>query len=84
MEGLEIFREAFEAYSENYVIIGGTACDIAMTGTAVLMGLYSDILCRINRETGFCLQIVSKSPFFVILLPVSLFVNELHYFFFKI
>ena len=35
MEGLEKFRKAFEAYSENYVIIGGTACDIAMTGTAV-------------------------------------------------
>ena len=35
MEGLEKFREAFEAYSENYVIIGGTACEIAMTGTAV-------------------------------------------------
>ena len=35
MEGLEKFRGAFEAYSENYVIIGGTACDIAMTGTAV-------------------------------------------------
>ena len=35
MEGLEKFREAFRAYSENYVIIGGTACDIAMTGTAV-------------------------------------------------
>lgn len=35
MEGLEKFHEAFEAYSENYVIIGGTACDITMTGTAV-------------------------------------------------
>ena len=35
MEGLEKFREAFEAYSENYVIIGGTACEIAMTGTTV-------------------------------------------------
>ena len=35
MEGLEKFREAFEAYYENYVIIGGTACDIAMTGTVV-------------------------------------------------
>ena len=35
MEGLEKFREAFEAYSENYVIIGGMACDIAMTGTTV-------------------------------------------------
>jgi len=35
MEGLEKFREAFERYSENYVIIGGTACEIAMTSTAV-------------------------------------------------
>ena len=35
MEGLEKFREAFEGYCDNYVIIGGTACDIAMTGTIV-------------------------------------------------
>lgn len=35
MEGLEKFREAFEAYSDNYVIIGGTACDITMTGTVM-------------------------------------------------
>ena len=27
MEGLDKFREAFEAYSDNYVIIGGTACN---------------------------------------------------------
>lgn len=35
MEGLEKFREAFAEFSDNYVIIGGTACDIAMTGTVV-------------------------------------------------
>lgn len=35
MEGLDKFKEAFEAYSDNYVIIGGTACDITMAGTAV-------------------------------------------------
>lgn len=35
MEGLEKFREAFEAYSDKYVIIGGTACDITMTGTVM-------------------------------------------------
>lgn len=35
MEGLERFREAFEAYSDNYVIIGGTACEMVMSGTAV-------------------------------------------------
>ena len=35
MEGLEKFREAFADFSDNYVVIGGTACDIAMTGTTV-------------------------------------------------
>ena len=35
MEGLDKFKEAFEAYSDNYVVIGGTACDITMTGTTV-------------------------------------------------
>lgn len=35
MEGLDKFKEAFEAYSDNYVIIGGTACEIAMAGTVV-------------------------------------------------
>lgn len=35
MEGLEKFREAFAEFPDNYVVIGGTACDIAMTGTAV-------------------------------------------------
>lgn len=35
MEGLKKFREAFEAYSDNYVIIGGTACEITMQGTVV-------------------------------------------------
>ncbi len=35
MEGLDKFREAFEAYSDNYIIIGGTACDFTMAGTVV-------------------------------------------------
>lgn len=35
MVGLEKFKEAFADFSDNYVIIGGTACDIAMTGTVV-------------------------------------------------
>ncbi len=35
MEGLDKFREAFADYKDNYVIIGGTACDIVMTGTVV-------------------------------------------------
>ena len=43
MEGLEKFREAFEAFSDNYVIIGGTACDITMTGTVVRPRVTHDI-----------------------------------------
>jgi predicted nucleotidyltransferase len=35
MVGLNKFREAFADYKDNYVIIGGTACDIVMTGTVV-------------------------------------------------
>ena len=35
MEGLEKIQEAFAEFSDNYVIIGGTACEITMTGTAV-------------------------------------------------
>ena len=35
MDGLDKFREAFAEYSENYVVIGGAACDITMTNTVV-------------------------------------------------
>ena len=28
VKGLDVFKKYFEAYSDNYVIIGGTACDI--------------------------------------------------------
>lgn len=35
MVGLDKFKEVFSQYSDNYVIIGGTACEIVMTGTAM-------------------------------------------------
>ena len=35
MVGLDKFKETFSDFSDNYVIIGGTACDIVMTGTVV-------------------------------------------------
>lgn len=35
MDGLTKFREAFAEYSDNYVIIGGTACSIVMERTSV-------------------------------------------------
>ena len=33
VRGLGIFKKYFEAYPDNYVIIGGTACDIIVTAT---------------------------------------------------
>ena len=50
MEGLDKFREAFKDFSDNYVIIGGTACDITMTGTEVRARATHDIdmNCRAN------------------------------------
>lgn len=33
VRGLEKFREHFEGFNDNYVIIGGTACDMALTGS---------------------------------------------------
>ena len=35
VKGIEKFREAFSAFSENYVIIGGTACDAVLSKTMV-------------------------------------------------
>lgn len=35
MDGLTTFRKAFAEYSDNYVVIGGTACRIVMEGTIV-------------------------------------------------
>lgn len=43
MEGLNKFREAFEVYSDNYVIIGGKACEITMTNTAMRSRATHDI-----------------------------------------
>lgn len=33
VRGIEKFREALKDYSDNYVIIGGTACDVVLNGT---------------------------------------------------
>ena len=30
LEGLDKFADHFESYTDNYVLIGGTACDLAM------------------------------------------------------
>ena len=43
VKGLEIFRKALTPYKENFVIIGGTACDIQLTGTAMRPRVTDDI-----------------------------------------
>lgn len=35
MVGLDRFKDAFADFPDNYVIIGGTACDIVMASTIV-------------------------------------------------
>ncbi len=43
VKGLEMFRKAMMPYKENFVIIGGTACDIQLTGTAMRPRVTDDI-----------------------------------------
>ena len=43
VKGLETFRKAMQPYKEHFVIIGGTACDIRLTGTAMIPRATDDI-----------------------------------------
>lgn len=43
VKGLETFREAMSPYKDNFVIIGGTACDIQLRGTAMIPRATEDI-----------------------------------------
>lgn len=59
MVGLDKFREAFEKFSDNYVIIGGTACEITMDGTSVRPRATHDIdmiviVEKMSAEFGEC------------------------------
>ena len=51
MVGLDKFKAAFADYSENYVVIGGTACEMVMSGTAVRPRATHDIDMIIVAET---------------------------------
>lgn len=51
MVGLDKFREAFAEFSDNYVIIGGTACEIVMLGTVVRPRATHDIDMIVVTET---------------------------------
>lgn len=41
--GLERFREAFKGYSDKYIIIGGTACDILISDEGFIPRATKDI-----------------------------------------
>lgn len=43
VKGLETFRKAMQPYKEHFVIIGGTACDIRLTGTSMIPRATDDI-----------------------------------------
>ena len=43
MEGINKFKEAFADFTDNYVIIGGSACEITMAGTEVKARATHDI-----------------------------------------
>lgn len=41
--GIEKFKEAFADYTDNYVIIGGTACDVVFRDTDMRARATDDI-----------------------------------------
>jgi hypothetical protein len=43
VKGLEVFRDHFRNYADNYVLIGGAACDIAMTGAGLAFRATKDL-----------------------------------------
>ncbi len=43
VKGLEVFREHFRDYADRYVLIGGTACDIAMTAAGLAFRATKDL-----------------------------------------
>ena len=49
--GLNTFRERFRTYTDNYVIIGGTACDLLLSGSAIPPRATEDIDMIVVVET---------------------------------
>ena len=60
--GLEKFREAFADFSDNFGIIGGTACDEVLAGTAMRPRptLDIDIIVIVENMTAdFCQRLLA-------------------------
>ena len=47
VEGLERFRAELGSYSENYIVIGGTACNVVLEDV-VLDSIFSKLLGQIR------------------------------------
>lgn len=56
MKGLDVFRDYFQSYSEQYVIIGGTACDIIFEE--------QDVAFRATKDLDLVLIIEALTPEF--------------------
>ena len=54
--GIEKFKEAFAAYTDNYVIIGGTACDVVLRDT--------DMRARATDDIDMILIVENMTPEF--------------------
>lgn len=56
VKGLDIFRVHFQDFADRYVLIGGTACDIAMTGAGLAFRATKDldiVLCVEALDAAF-------------------------------
>lgn len=56
VKGLDIFRTHFRNYADRYVLIGGTACDIAMAGAGLTFRATKDldiVLCAEALDAAF-------------------------------
>jgi hypothetical protein len=57
VNGLDIFKERFKAYPENYIIIGGTACDIIINQAGLTP--------RATKDIDIILVVEALTPEFV-------------------
>ncbi len=57
VRGLEIFKEYFKDYSENYIIIGGTTCDVIIDN--------AEFEARATRDIDIILIVEALSKEFV-------------------
>jgi len=56
VKGLEIFKQHFRPYADRYVLIGGTACDLAMNKAGIEFRLTKDldiVLCVESLDAAF-------------------------------